>query len=162
MKAINSGEPSPTIPGKANDEACPEFPVIKHYATHRQLARAFCDNDVLYYVGDVEIVRAMLQREKCIDSSIIAPATFTVERYGIYTALPQREVLTAAILVFLSELSLQIHGGYIGDEKSGAVVKESPSALLDIVYEQTFEGYSPSRNLLDFFWNITGSYPHAN
>ncbi|SLN70876.1 Bacterial extracellular solute-binding proteins, family 3 [Roseovarius albus] len=142
MDRVRNGEPSQIIFDNATD--CEPKPAFKAFPTHAELADAFCAGEVLYYVGDIEIIRSLLTSNGCLDRSVIAPATFTDERYGIYTALPNNGILSSAILTFLAELSFQVH---------------SQQKLLDVTYKEAFKEFQPSQKLRAFFWSVTGSFP---
>jgi len=152
MNRLRVGDAPETIAGLTNDPTCPDAPAFKAFPTHDEIARAFCTQQILFYVGDIEIIRSMLADEECLERSAIAPATFTDERYGIYTALPEQPRIASAILDFLAELSLQVHGTQTGPDGGS-------QTLLDRAYRASFPEFQPSQKLRAFFWSVTGSFP---
>lgn len=155
IRLLGKGEPAQVIAGRTGDETCPGSPAIRAFATHDDIAQAFCNDEVLYYVGDIEIIRSMISARGCLRRSVIAPATFTDERYGIFTALPDsaRGAVATAILDFLAELSFQIY-------EKRAAQDGTEQTLLDRTYRDTFPDFQPSQKLRAFFWSVTGSMPH--
>lgn len=132
--------------GGVVSETC-DSPIIKVYPTHDALAREFCLGQTLYYVGDLEIVRANLRAvPNCMGRTLIVPATFGDERYTILSRIPglDEPIKAAALLQFSSALSEEI----LGD----------PSILIT-TFGQSFEGYTASQKLQAFFWSVTGQVP---
>ncbi len=59
-------------------------PVVKIYDSHTALAEDFCGGNVIYYVGDIEIViRSVGKYQDC--DFLSADKTFSDERYGIFS-----------------------------------------------------------------------------
>lgn len=120
-------------------------PVIRKYTSHDQLARDFCAGKVLYYVGDVEIIRSNIERAKCLPTSSIAPAIFSDERYGIFLRIREDSDFP---LLFLRELSRQVF---------------SDPSVLSSAFDETFgkSRVGASEKLKAFFWSLSGTYPNA-
>lgn len=123
---------------------------IKRYKTHDELAKDFCQKYTLYYVGDIEIVRAKIEEHGCLDGTIIASAVYTNERYSIFTALPKEsgeEIPSDLILIFLAELSRQVF-----NESHSLIVK---------IFEDLYgdKSINASEKLRVFFWSLTGDFP---
>lgn len=135
---IQGGEKNPEALNKSNDTP------IKAFKDHNALADAFCNNDVLYYVGDIEIVSAKLSERKSCEFEL-ANRTFSEERYAIYTRSPSTSTDKALYLFkFMGELARQIY---------------KPDSLLIKSFKNNFIGYQPSPKLELFYWSITGRYP---
>ncbi|WP_170317844.1 transporter substrate-binding domain-containing protein [Paroceanicella profunda] len=119
-------------------DGCGDTGGIVLFDTHRDLAQAFCRGELSYYVGDFEIVKAMLDDiGGCTWED--ARETYTDERYAIFVSdAPERGALK---LDFLQALSSKI--------------LLSPS-LLDEAFEATFPGAKASRKLRIFFWTMRG------
>lgn len=147
LDAMAGGDPSPKT--DAGDGAC-DRERVRRFETHTELAERFCAEEVLFYVGDVEIIRAAIERQDaCAVDHTVRPAIYSDERYAIYTALPQEGVPADALLLFLAELSRQVHG-------AGADATGSPLVRLYDDHRGTQEA---SEKLATFFWALTGSFP---
>ncbi|MFC0200719.1 type 2 periplasmic-binding domain-containing protein [Paracoccus rhizosphaerae] len=64
---------------------CPEdgVPVVKFYPDHDSLVADFCAGRLIYYVGDIDIVRAQVRSQPDCPAHV-DDETFTEERYVIY------------------------------------------------------------------------------
>ncbi|MFV2052981.1 transporter substrate-binding domain-containing protein [Aliiroseovarius sp. YM-037] len=114
---------------------------IRLFDNHIDAAAAFCDSEILYYVGDIEIVeRNLAAVPDCAYS--LARVTYTEERYAIFARTdfenPETGLLT---LRFLESLA--------------RIIYASPSAL-DQAFVHTFSGYQPTEKLQFFNWSIRG------
>ncbi|NVK20302.1 MAG: transporter substrate-binding domain-containing protein [Methylocystaceae bacterium] len=133
-------------------DTCEEFgiPIIRKFDTHTELADEFCAGKVLYYVGDIDILRRKVSNvANC--NAVIEPRTFTQERYGIFGRSPTATgTNTQLILEFFQIL------------QSKVTAKESDgNSLLISAYNSTFiEGESsadPSVALQSLFWSLSGA-----
>ncbi len=118
---------------------------IRHYDTHSEAAKAFCDGDFYYYVGDLEIIT---ENVKMIPGCNYdnGTKTYTNDRYAVFGRARQngdtpdtaRQLLVARFFEILSQK-----------------VVFNPS-VLDKAFSDTFEGVSPSRKLELFYWSVRG------
>ncbi|MDU9003448.1 substrate-binding periplasmic protein [Sedimentitalea todarodis] len=118
--------------------------VVQSYETHEKAAKAFCNDEFYYYIGDREIITYNARNVPGCGAEIEgAGQTYSNDRYAIYGKISHREgaeIRDLRIARFFEILSQKI------------VV--SPS-LLDTAYENTFFE-EPSRKLEAFYWNIRG------
>ena len=65
--------------------SCPEkpVPVVRFYPDHDSLVADFCAGRLIYYVGDIDIVRAQIHAQPSCPAHMDSE-TFTEERYVIY------------------------------------------------------------------------------
>ncbi|WP_118134698.1 transporter substrate-binding domain-containing protein [Oceanicella sp. SM1341] len=130
---------------RSAEPACPQqegrAQPLRAFPTHDALAEAFCNDEVIYYVGDIEIVTAVLGAQPdCRWRDALD--TYTDDRYAIF--LRGRDVApekAALLLEFLGTLSRR------------TLLRPS---LLDEAFAGTFPGYRPSRKLSLFFWSLRG------
>jgi ABC-type amino acid transport substrate-binding protein len=115
-------------------------PLIREFATHEDLAAAFCAGQVYSYVGDVEIVsRMLLLQNRC--AFAISPKTFSEERYAIFAHVSSQYSPQDALAVsFLRQLSIEVHRG-------------RKSVLVD-AFEENFGGADVSPTLDVFMWSV--------
>lgn len=138
LRAALAGAPEPGEPGCETPE-----PAVRIGATHAEVAAAFCAGEILYYLGDVEIIRRQLQAiEGC--GFRLSERTYTDERYVIFTT---RSVADDKVAMLLD-----IHGIL-----AARVLR--PDSLLLHAYEASFETYTPSRKLLALYWSLFGGVP---
>ncbi|MEP3333473.1 hypothetical protein [Sedimentitalea sp.] len=118
--------------------------VVQSYETHEKAAKAFCNGEFYYYIGDREIITYNARNIPGCGAEIEgAGQTYSNDRYAIYGKISHRkgaEIRDLRIARFFEILSQKV------------VV--SPS-LLDTAYENTFFE-EPSRKLEAFYWNIRG------
>lgn len=118
---------------------------IRQFSTHTELSEAFCKGDVIYYVGDREIIRRSLERQPDCSFSD-ASITHADERYAIFA----RSILDPAdpknyyILKFFEILSRDVQG---------------PNSVLNAAFSTTFPGYPLQEKLKALYWSISGSLP---
>jgi ABC-type amino acid transport substrate-binding protein len=134
---------------KAADEpggaaACREDPIYLG-PSHDDVARRFCNHEIAYYVGDIEIVKANLDAIPNCDYKG-ASMTYTDERYAIFGHVPDKgpPAKLTGILEFFRELSQQ------------ALNQDS---VLISSYNSTFPDATPSVKLKALYWSLTGVYP---
>lgn len=154
LQASENGESSPLLM-LGNNQVCDDVPVLKQYDDHRALADDFCAGKVIFYVGDVEIVRSWLSLKDCIDSSVIAPAVYSNERYAIFFAKPSDSTPNRAILEFQMELRSRITPS---SDRTRTKVPEKRSLLIE-AFKGTKKLTAPSEVLRTFFWSVTGDFP---
>lgn len=133
---------APTQP--ANCEGTEPSVVARN--THPELAGMLCDGKILYYAGDLEIVRANLALEaKKRDCAFeLSPETYADQRYTIYTrVMDLDEAGRDRLAGFRAELS--------------RLVLADDSALLH-AYRTNLVGTRPSRKLAAFYWSIIGRF----
>lgn len=137
---------SPDAARQPISAACAEMP-IAWADTHTALADRFCAGQVLYYVGDVEIVRSQLELRKDSCGFGIDDTTYTDERYAIYARVPDDPVVARAVLRFFAILGEKV---YTDPTRAQSVLIES--------FQRTFPfpAYRPSRRLQAFYWGLTG------
>jgi len=113
--------------------------------SHDEVAQKFCNNEIAYYVGDIEIVKANLDAiPNCPYKG--ASVTYTDERYAIFGHVPKQDQSgkAASILEFFRELSRQ------------ALNRDS---ILISSYNSTFPDATPSVKLKALFWSLTAEFP---
>lgn len=113
--------------------------------SHDDVARRFCNHEIAYYVGDIEIVKANLDAiPNCLYKG--AAMTYTDERYAIFGHVPANvpPAKLSGILEFFRELSQQ------------ALNQDS---VLISSYNSTFPDATPSIKLKALYWSLTGVYP---
>lgn len=110
--------------------------------THEEVARAFCNGDVSYYVGDLEIILEHARMEPGCDP-IPAAQSFTNDRYGIFAQIDYSKTAKALqIGRFFEVLNREI---------------ASSDSLLDRAYNAEFGDATKSRKLELFFWSLRGA-----
>lgn len=120
-------------------------PTILAFKTHDELAAAFCDKKILYYVGDIEIVTRKIREIKDCKSRD-ASQTYTDERYAIFIKASDSDTGKAFFLLkFLEVLSMEIF---------------NRDPLLLESFSETFPGYQASQKLETFYWSLFGRYPN--
>jgi len=145
---LNKALRSPEAVQQPVSATCDAQPVV-WAKTHTDLANEFCDQDspqVLYYVGDVEIVRSQLALRKETCGFGIDDATYTEERYAIYARIPEDPAVARDVLRFFAILGEKV---FTDPDQAQSVLVES--------YRRTFlPDYRPSRLLQAFYWGLTG------
>ncbi len=118
--------------------------VVRSYPDHEALAKALCDGEIYYSVGDLEIVTLALQTymEKVPDCPARAdPQVYSEERYGVFVRVSDQMTETDQLaLAFLRQLSIDIHKGQ--------------DSLLVRSFSDNFDRQKISRSLDLFLWNI--------
>ncbi|WP_299965735.1 hypothetical protein [uncultured Roseobacter sp.] len=111
--------------------------------SHVDLARALCEGEIIYYIGDLEIVRKNLEaRPDCRYD--LSDTTYRDERYTIFTRQDGLDApARAALTRFREEISAQ--------------VLQPDSILLD-AYETYLTPVRPSRKLAAFYWSLIGRF----
>lgn len=125
--------------------------IVRDYPDYAALARALCQGEILYSVGDLEIIATALEsaiaaaQDGC--PARINPRVFTEEHYGIFVhagdlmgepgALTRSDALAIA---FLRQLSIEVHKG-------------TQSVLVDS-FVDNFDRTKISRSLDLFFWSV--------
>ena len=120
-----------------------KWTVIYYAKTHNELAEAFCDGLVRYYVGDLEIIAQHAQEYPgCVASSGVQ--SFTSDRYAIYANLNYEDQPWKAVRIsrFFEILNREI------------VISDS---LLDRAYIATFGAAPRSQKLELFYWSMRGA-----
>jgi hypothetical protein len=159
-EALQAPQPDPDAPVAAPapakvSEAC-DAPPIDWAPDHDTLAQAFCDGKVLYYVGDIEIIRSKLAflKDKRLAEEAMRPcsygiddATYTDERYAIFARIPD-ETEAEKARVMLRLFGILAEKIYTDKAKAKSILIES--------YQRAFPTYRPSRLLQAFFWSLTG------
>ncbi|WP_139793006.1 amino acid ABC transporter substrate-binding protein [Pseudophaeobacter leonis] len=117
--------------------------VVLTKRSHADLARALCSGEIIYYIGDLEIVRKNLEafpdcRYELSDS------TYRDERYTIFT---RQDGLNDAGRAALARFR----------ETVAAQVLQSDSSLLD-AYDVYLTPVKPSRKLAAFYWSLIGRF----
>jgi hypothetical protein len=117
-------------------------------ATHAELAAEFCRGDLIFYVGDLEIVRRNLeiatqQFPDCRFS--LSSATYSDERYTILTKRSDPDLNKAALL-------LEFHATL-------AQQALSTDSSLVRAYRAYFFDRAPSEKLQALLWAATGQLP---
>lgn len=128
-----------------HDAAAYREPPIYLGPSHDDVARRFCNHEIAYYVGDIEIVKANLDTiPNCPYKG--ASMTYTDERYAIFGHVPVGgpQARLTGILQFFRELSEQ------------ALNQDS---VLISSYNSTFPDATPSVKLKALYWSLTGIYP---
>lgn len=154
LQAIGNGEASPLVE-LVDGQTCPGDPIIKRYSDHNVLAQEFCDGDVVFYVGDVEIIRAKTKAAGCIDSSVVARAIYSHERYAIFYSMKNSKAVGNAILEFQKGLFGKI---FPSSDRSEDHIPDRRSLLVD-AFKGTADLNVASDALRTFFWSVTGDYP---
>jgi hypothetical protein len=133
--------------GSAGRSRCPDTPsetsggYILAGKTHEEVARAFCNGDVNYYVGDLEIILEHARMEPGCDP-IPAAQSFTNDRYGIFAQIDYSTPKALQIGRFFEVLNREI---------------ASSDSLLDRAYNAEFGDATKSRKLELFFWSLRGA-----
>ncbi|WP_299675823.1 transporter substrate-binding domain-containing protein [uncultured Roseobacter sp.] len=133
-----------TASGRTTDEISSAV-AVREYANHRALARALCQNEVYYSVGDLEIVARALDAviaEEMPDCDVrINPQVFSEERYGIFVHISDVMDHTDRLaLAFLRQLSIEINKGH--------------NSILVRSFADNFDRTKISRSLDLFFWSV--------
>lgn len=128
---------------RLNTEPMPD-PIVMSFPDHFALAKAVCDQKVLFSVGDLEIIATALQiaKDKNPDCAFeVDPEVTSEERYGIFVHVSERMDDTDRLAIaFLRQLSIEIHKG-------------RDSALISS-FRNNFEVAKVSRTLDLFYWNV--------
>lgn len=120
-----------------------DVPIVAFKQTHSELAEALCDGKILYYIGDMEIVRAALERIPGCDAEF-SDTTYGDERYTIYTESDGLSPEAVRLLHdFRSELSRQ--------------ALDTNSSLLR-AYRAYLGNHRKSRKLSAFYWGVVGAF----
>lgn len=120
-----------------------QVPIVAFKKTHAELADALCNKQILYYIGDLEIVRAALARFPDCDVEY-SPTTYRDERYTIFTDsqdLTQGQI--AGLNQFRAELSRQML-------RDGSTLLKAYKAYLG--------NHTKSRKLSAFYWGVIGAF----
>lgn len=128
--------------GDSEDARQTRHGVIKAFDTHADLARAFCDKDVVHYIGDLEMISYYANGYSGCDWQR-APRSYTSDRYGIfahidYTGKPDKAILIGR---FFEVLNREI---------------ATRDSLLDRAYRATFREQEKTRALELFYWSVRG------
>lgn len=110
--------------------------------THKEVAAEFCNGNISYYVGDLEII---LENARSIPGCDPIPAaqSFTNDRYAIFAQINYTETWKAPhIGRFFEVLNREI---------------ASSDSLLDRAYGAEFGDATKSRKLELFFWSMRGA-----
>lgn len=96
--------------------SAPPPPKIEVFNSHRSLAAALCRQEILFSIGDLEIISRALtfQRETADEdcSFEVDRRVVSQERYGIYARFSQNEIEKNVLLLdFFRSLSRTIHRG---------------------------------------------------
>jgi len=136
----------------SGEETCkPDQPLVQAFKNHKEAAKAFCQGEVFYYVGDLEIITENAQAVAGCNYEN-GSQTYTTDRYAI----------------FGKAIELESSGSKIRDPERRQRVARffeilsrktvfTPS-ILDAAFESTFHGRQPSERLADFYENIRGTY----
>lgn len=119
-------------------------PIVAFKETHTELANALCRGEILYYIGDMEIVRATLARKADCESVEFSDTTFGDERYTIFT---HSENLTAGQAIALNAFRAEL---------SRLALQDSSSLLK--AYEAFLGNNRKSRKLSAFYWGVVGAF----
>ncbi|NIY76884.1 amino acid ABC transporter substrate-binding protein [Thalassospira sp. HF15] len=148
--------PSPAANGQKSTltgkETCkPDQPLVRSFNNHKEAAKAFCQGEIFYYVGDLEIITANAQAVAGCNYEN-GSQTYTTDRYAIFGKTieqnksgvkiqdPERRLRVAQFFEILSRKTVF-----------------TPS-ILDAAFESTFHGRDPSERLADFYESIRGTY----
>jgi ABC-type amino acid transport substrate-binding protein len=143
---LRSGEKNTTLDiPNCTAEAPPDGKLLEvwYAPTHTELARAFCDGLVTYYVGDLEIIsQHVLEFPGCEVSS--GGQSFTSDRYAIFADINYvtKPWKAERIARFFEVLNREII---------------TSVSLLDRAYVATFGAAPRSQALELFFWSIRGA-----
>lgn len=130
-------------PDSAETDASAAY-VVRSYPDHEALAKALCDGEIYYSVGDLEIVTLALKsymedRPDC--QAQADPEVYSEERYGIFIHLSDRmDTSDQLALAFLQQLSIAIHKGH--------------DSILVRSFSDNFDRQKISRSLDLFLWNL--------
>lgn len=110
--------------------------------THDEVAKEFCEGDIIYYVGDLEIILAYARRfPGC--NPVPAAQSFTNDRYGIFAQIDYTKPWKALLIGrFFEVLNREI---------------ATSDSLLDRAYGAEFGDATKSRKLDLFFWSLRGA-----
>ncbi|HWJ74452.1 MAG TPA: hypothetical protein VNX29_14935 [Kaistia sp.] len=149
LKPVSAqGDPRPDSCGF--NPAEPGFkPRIQTYKTHTAAARAFCDGEFYYLVGDLEIITANVKLVPGCDYEN-GTSTYTNDRYAVFGRTRPAMAGESTVDTMAREL-LVARFFQIMSQK----VVFNPS-ILDKAFGDTFLGVSPSRKLEIFFWSVRG------
>lgn len=135
----NQGSPDYKKPCGVNHEGA-----IWQARTHTEVAREFCEGNITYYVGDLEIIRDSIGRFPGCEAST-GVQRFTSDRYAIFADMHYNEAdswKSSRIARFFEVLNREV------------ITSDS---LLDHAFAATF-GESPRSEQLDFFyWSLRGT-----
>ena len=110
--------------------------------THAEVAREFCDGNITYYVGDLEIILAYARNVPGC-KPVPAAKSFTNDRYGIFAQIDYSDPWKALLLGrFFEVLNREI---------------ATSDSLLDRAYGAAFGETVKSRKLDLFFWSLRGA-----
>ena len=110
--------------------------------THDEVARRFCNGDITYYVGDLEIITEHAGRVAGCDFSSGAKS-FTTDRYAVFAQIDYQSEPEKAQLIgrFYEVLNREI---------------ATSASLLDRAFIATFGEAKRSQKLELFFWAMRG------
>lgn len=117
--------------------------IIRSFDTHKDLAKAFCNRLVTYYVGDLEIISEYANRYPGCNWQR-APHSYTSDRYGIFAHMdysPEGREKALLIGRFFEVLNREI---------------ATTDSLLDRAYLATFGSREKSQALELFYWSVRG------
>ena len=118
-------------------------PAVVRQDTHGELAAALCAGEILYYIGDYEIVRSNLEAMQGCEFTM-SEQTYRDERYTIFT---RNEDLDEAQMRALDRFRAEVARG----------VLEQNSVLLR-AYQTYLSSTAPSRKLAAFYWGLIGRF----
>ncbi|MGB3244409.1 MAG: hypothetical protein WBB25_07735 [Sulfitobacter sp.] len=116
---------------------------VRFFRTHAEAAAAFCNGEVIYYIGDREIITAHASTHPACDFEG-GDQTYTIDRYAIFGRIDYDKDNDQAKLVarFFEVLSQKIVG--------------NPS-ILDQAFNDTFSPRKPTPSLDIFFRAVRGT-----
>lgn len=127
------------------ENQCPKgqegYQAVRVLPSHSAAARAFCNREFHYYLGDQEIIAHNARQIPGCEFDQAA-RTFTTDRYAIFGKIDYTDPLRAPWVARFFEVLSQ-------------KVPFSPS-ILDTAFSDTFIGTEKSRALELFFWSIRG------
>ncbi|MGH6925145.1 MAG: transporter substrate-binding domain-containing protein [Propylenella sp.] len=139
--ALSGSEPDvDTFPGCDADA---RGKIVMPYSDHTTLAKEFCEGNVIYYVGDIEIILRSVQRN--IGCKFYpAQRTYSDERYGIFT----RSLESLA--------DLKTYESVVAFERILERKLFADSAVIRGAFQAFFPGYRVSEKLRLMFLSIYG------
>ncbi len=117
------------------------YKAVRILTSHNAAAKAFCNREFHYYLGDQEIIINSARQIPGCDFDQAA-RTFTTDRYAIFGKIDYADADRALWVTRFFEVLSQ-------------KVPFSPS-ILDTAFSDTFIGTEKSRALELFFWSIRG------
>lgn len=130
----------------------PELPVVGRYPDHNEAVKGLCARRILYYVGDVDILRARVARERQESGATcdvrIEPFTLSREVYAVlFRRKPKSDNRGQP------DPKVEIDDALLYAEFNNSLLRKLQGRrnLLEQEFDNSFKGFQMSADLADFF-----------